>query len=186
MHYSALRLHHLSVLVFLLLPIWANAQLIEQRYELRGATVVDTTTGLQWMRCSIGQTWNGSTCQGTPTQLTWIDAVRSGQLLNQQDIPGFDGHNDWRLPTLPELLSLVYCSTNQPARFKGNNRAGCRGRYNTPTIISSVFPNTAVGWYWTSTSESTALAWNVSFQYGYADNDQKNLRESVRLVRVAN
>ncbi|MFC3852620.1 DUF1566 domain-containing protein [Salinispirillum marinum] len=181
----ASRLRLITIFLFLSLPVLANAQLIEQRFELRGATVVDTSTGLQWMRCSIGQTWSGSSCQGDATQLTWIDAVRAGPLLNQQDIPGFEGFTDWRLPTLEELLSLVYCSSNQPARFKGNNTAGCRGRYTTPTIVASVFPNTTSGWYWTTTSESSTLAWSIAFHYGYADNDQKTLRESVRLVRVA-
>ncbi len=29
-------------------------------------TVIDKRTGLQWMRCSLGQTWTGTMCSGHP------------------------------------------------------------------------------------------------------------------------
>lgn len=34
-------------------------------------TVTDPTTGLTWMRCSMGQTWDGTTCTGTASTYTW-------------------------------------------------------------------------------------------------------------------
>jgi hypothetical protein len=34
-------------------------------------TVTDTATGLQWKRCSEGQSWDGATCSGTATNYYW-------------------------------------------------------------------------------------------------------------------
>ena len=41
-------------------------------------TVTDTTTGLMWSRCSIGQTWSveNSNCTGNATAMTWQEALQ--------------------------------------------------------------------------------------------------------------
>jgi hypothetical protein len=35
--------------------------------SLPEGTVIDSATGLMWMRCSLGQTWVNSTCTGKAT-----------------------------------------------------------------------------------------------------------------------
>lgn len=169
--------------LFGLLLIGLSAQADTSRYSAQGATVIDRESGLQWMRCNFGQQWSGNACTGAPTTFRWQDARTAAVQLNRDG--GFEGYSDWRLPTLDELLSLVYCSSGQPAAFKGANRAGCGGRHDTPTIVASLFPGTVEGWYWTSTSSSSDLAWSVAFHYGYADVDYKSFNEAVRLVRTA-
>ena len=43
----------------------------------------DPATGLIWMRCSIGQSWTGSTCKGDPLEFkNWEDAQ---DYLNQMN-----------------------------------------------------------------------------------------------------
>lgn len=37
-------------------------------------TVTDTKTGLIWMRCSMGQTWNNATCREMTNIYTWNQA----------------------------------------------------------------------------------------------------------------
>ena len=44
----------------------------------------DQSTKLMWMRCSIGQTWTGNDCTGTPIKLTWQDAMDYPSLFNQE------------------------------------------------------------------------------------------------------
>jgi len=77
-----------------------------------------------WLRCSEGQSWNENTCSGTPVSYR-LEMVRNKSWI----IKGFD---DWTLPTLSNLDSLV----------------GIGGNI---TINSRVFPNTYGDCYWSST-----------------------------------
>jgi len=67
--------------------------------------------------------------------------------LNSQD---FGGHNDWRLPTVKELTSII-----------DNNRY-------TPSINTTYFANTVSSYYWSSTTNagSPLGAWVVGFDGG--------------------
>src|ERR1035437_5992644 len=73
-------------------------------------TVTDPTTGLTWMRCAVGQTWDGSTCTGTTAYAyTWNQAYA---LMGRMT---FAGHGDWRLPNIRELQTIVDWSVYSPA-----------------------------------------------------------------------
>lgn len=63
----------------------------------------DPATGLIWMRCSLGQTWENGTCTGEADTFNWIDAVNSAGIA--------DG-KVWRLPTTKELLTIINTPTN--------------------------------------------------------------------------
>jgi len=74
-------------------------------------TVIDTVTGLTWMRCVYGQSWNGSSCIGNATSLAWLYASRlSGNVV-------FANQADWRLPSIRELSSLVSITNNSFGRL---------------------------------------------------------------------
>ncbi len=106
-------------------------------------TVIDKRTGLQWMRCSVGQTWTGETCAGNVETFSWEEArkLRSS----------FADYDDWRLPTVWELETLIYCNSGQ---FLANDSRGdlgeCIGDFTDPTIVEEAFPNSSYD-YWTST-----------------------------------
>lgn len=72
-------------------------------------TVSDTATGLMWKRCAEGQ--SGSSCAGAPSSFSWQDAL----LLQSGNQESFAGFNDWRLPNVKELLSLVEVRCFDPA-----------------------------------------------------------------------
>jgi len=73
-------------------------------------TVTHTPTGLTWKRCAEGQTWSNGACTGTATVLTRWQAD-----LFRFNTDTFAGHNDWRLPALDELESLVDYTKASPA-----------------------------------------------------------------------
>ena len=70
-------------------------------YMARDHLVVDLRHGVDWLRCSVGQVWNGTECKG--------DIVR----LNHEDIKiavkqaGEQLGGTWRLPNL-EAVSYTH------------------------------------------------------------------------------
>ena len=43
--------------------------------DLGDGTVQDTKTGLTWMRCSLGQSWDGVSCTGAAIKMNWSRAL---------------------------------------------------------------------------------------------------------------
>ena len=125
-------------------------------------TVTDKATGLQWKRCSEGQTWSGGTCIGSPTTRTWQQALQLAEAAS------YAGKSDWRLPNVKELSSIVELACYKPA------------------IDAAIFPATPASWYWSSSPSAgyPLRAWGVDFDDGndgYGSKDGVNGR--VRLVR---
>ncbi|MBU1308434.1 MAG: DUF1566 domain-containing protein [Gammaproteobacteria bacterium] len=154
--------------------------LINARYvDNNDGTITDTVTSLTWQRCSLGQTWLASACNGKAARYRGeqaIELVKAG----------------WRLPSIAELDTLVQCQgERQPDKrtedeYINRTNAQCLGEPEQPTINTEAFPATAKDWYWSATSheESTGSAWRVSFEDGsvYYDNKVYGLGR-VRLVR---
>ncbi|OUD15259.1 DUF1566 domain-containing protein [Thioflexithrix psekupsensis] len=151
--------------------------LIKDRYRDNGdGTVTDVKTNLQWMRCLIGQTWQNGRCQGEARKMNWKEA--KAQKIN------FAGHSNWRLPTIEELRSLVYCSSGKPAYFPNNGKR-CEGGYQHPTIVQEAFPDSPASWVWSSSpvAGNTFLAWSVDFYNGGGYGSYHHSFNHVRLVR---
>jgi hypothetical protein len=165
--------------------------IIADRYQVlgqNGEIIKDIVNNLEWQRCSVGQTWNPATknCDGeTASFNNWYHA--NAMVLE-------DG---WRVPTVEELRSLIYCSSGIPMLF-GNDfyDTPCGGDFALPTIYSEAFPN--VPWvdnsikahYWTSSSNDfdPGMAWVVNFFKGKFDDDGNKIAPglSVILVRTPN
>ncbi len=159
--------------------------LMAGRYRDNGnGTVTDMQTGLQWMRCSLGQEWKNGTCRSEAQKYTWQKALDAASTLNRQG--GYAGYRDWRVPTRGQLFTLVYCSSGQPKTWN-NTGNPCEGDYGPPTIYQPAFPNTQPIWYWSASPYApyAGNAWFVLFNFGY-DNDNaydKGSFLAVRLVR---
>lgn len=163
-------------------------------YQVKGGIAKDLTTGLIWMRCSLGQTWTGSRCKGKAVKLNWDDAMA---------IPGnlgtYTGYNDWRLPSIKELSTLVYCSNGVTIQYEGqyesddfSPKSGCtgpkyeRGDFKRPTITQEVFPNTPANDVWSSSPVAYVAsgAWYVYFGNGTTGGSYRSSDLRVRLVRA--
>lgn len=124
-------------------------------------TVTDTRTGLMWMRCSLGQTWDGRTCQGDAIEMTWYQAM-------EQTGDGLAGYNDWKIPTKEQLATLRLCLATDAK------------------IDQAAFPNATGGWYWSASpfANSDHFAWTINLQTGQDDYQSRNDKFHVRLVRA--
>jgi hypothetical protein len=71
---------------------WRPLEYIQNEYEDQGEVVVDHATGLMWQK------------SGSPNFMTYQEAQAYIEQLNTQK---FAGYSDWRLPTIPELMSLL-------------------------------------------------------------------------------
>lgn len=139
----------------------------------------DPKTGLVWQRCSVGQTWNGSTCTGEAKRFTFDEAQRQAG-------------RGWRVPTVRELHSLVWCSSGQTQdRFDPKDGGSlivdrCEGMFQRPTIRIGAFPATDKFWHWTLSpvAHIASGAWNVNFGYGSVSYLERSSPISVRLVRT--
>lgn len=67
-------------------------------------TVTDTETEITWMRCALGQKWDGKTCAGKAHEYSWQEAMDAVAELNSDS---FGEPSSWRLPLVPELASIV-------------------------------------------------------------------------------
>lgn len=111
--------------------------------------VLDKVTGLGWQK-------------DYATTKTWRQALAYCEGLN------YGGYDDWRLPNVNELRSLV----NYSKQFSASD-----------------FPDMPLNaFFWSSTSyalyqSERGYEWQVSFDYGYAIDDNGATEASVRCVR---
>jgi hypothetical protein len=110
-------------------------------------TVTDTATHMMWMRCSIGQTWNGSTCAGAAAAMSWQAAMDAADTLNKHG--GYAGHADWRVPRIGELAAIAERECSNP-------------RTNI-----TIFPNTAAAFYWTASNRHGKGNENQAFMLSF-------------------
>lgn len=132
--------------------------------------VGDAVSGLVWQGCSLGQ--SGSDC-GTPADASMVDWASA--LAACQDLV-YGGHDDWRLPDIKELRSIVDDSVRSPA------------------IDPTMFPSTPfygvgmttdnIGQYWSSTSRNyNDFALYVDFGSGFSHFYVQSETRHVRCVR---
>ena len=116
-------------------------------------TVTDLRTGLMWQKH----------LSNSPSGGIWVDA------LNACEDSAHAGYDDWRLPNIRELESLVDAS-----------RA-----LASPAVDTDVFPYTQKWYYWSSTTYvgNTSEAWSIEFRYGDVGNRGKEIGGYVRCVR---
>ena len=131
-------------------------------------TVSDTRTVLMWDQCYRGQV--GSACSGDAiSTYQWAAALGVAVSAN---IANYKGYNDWRLPNVKELRSLV---------------EQCR---SSPAINDKFFPASLGEDFWSSSPSASfsGNAWYVSFTavnyYGSNVTDGNgHYSKRVRLVR---
>jgi hypothetical protein len=157
-------------------------KLINKRYSIyENGTVLDISTGLQWMRFSLGQDWIKGSISGEAKKYNWEGARNAASDFNFKG--GHAGYTDWHIPTKEELLTLVYCESKQNLEWNENGK-GCSFGCKKPTICNTAFPHTAM-YYWSSSMHESfpGFAWVVFFDTGRASVSRYDADGAVRLVR---
>lgn len=152
--------------------------------SLAGGMVQDNVTGLVWeMKERMDSVADYTNPHDADNTYTWCDtdsntnggyagtcgANDTTGFLSALNMANFGGHNDWRLPTIKELATLVDLSQSVPA-------------------IDPVFAATIQSsHYWSSTTnaQNSQYAWLVQFPYGSSDglNGKKSSDHYVCAVR---
>jgi Protein of unknown function (DUF1566) len=133
---------------------------------LDGGMLVDNRTGLMWMRCSVGYSWQDDHCVRDTSQtneFTWTEALEE----SPQTAAGL--YNDWRLPNKNELGSIVEYVCFDPA------------------VHPTLFPQTEPKAYWTNSPNNfnDFSAWAINFSNGDHISTSRTNLLAVRLVRSA-
>jgi hypothetical protein len=144
---------------------------IEHRYERKildeEIVILDHATGLMWQR-------TGSSDEtGT---LTWLDAKTYIAGLNAKRYATFD---DWRLPTLEELMSLMTpAQIGMPVEIVSGSQTVNRLVHLDPIFQKRPYV------CWSSDSASPGCAWMVYFLGGYCGERWRDAFEDVKAVRT--
>lgn len=109
----------------------------ERFKDVGDGTIIDNATGLMWPKDWAGPGANNG------NKANWNNCIDYAQALD------FVGYDDWRLPNITELWSLINCSLFNPA---------------TPPVFINVIAN----FYNTSTTYANILttAWLINIYQG--------------------
>jgi len=147
----------------LCLGLWLTASVANAAsFMTRDHLVIDLRHGIEWLRCSVGQVWDGVTCSGEVMTLDHEQIEQAIKLANEQ-LGGA-----WRLPDREELEGLV-CPTCGP-----------------PQIDAEIFPGTSGEPYWTGQVNNNArrFYYSVNFLNGWTFGRFLPTKQlAVRLVR---
>lgn len=158
------------------------------KLDASGNTLPDNVTSWTMTRDNVtGLVWEAKTDDGSihdkDNTYTWCDtnpATNGGDagtcgmdphttdFIDDLNAANYGGHNDWRIPTIKELATIVNSEI-----------------YNA-SINNTFFPNTASSNYWTSTTYaySNGDAWRVRFSSGVTEGKSKSNSYYVRAVRA--
>lgn len=137
-----------------------------------------------WKKCSEGK--SGKNCSGKAELYKWPAAKNK---FNKG--ASFAGYNDWRMPTIEELHSLVHCS-NGVSQREAAGLYGCLSKtkllnnFQRPAINQTVFPNTErFSWFWSQSSlvSDDGFKWASSQDNGGYSFYSGNNAFQIRLVR---
>ena len=125
-----------------------------QRFKNNGnGTITDITTGLMWLK----------NANHFDKDMEWEESIDACENLN------FAGHNDWRLPTVDELLSLIDRSNHDPALPDDHPFKNGQSDY----------------WSASSYVPLPGLAWRVGMSYGDVSYSRKSYNGYVWPVRIS-
>ncbi len=130
----------------------------------QNGTITHKTTGLMWKKCPEGL--KGDDCEsGSAFKNNWKSALALADKANTDKVAGY---NNWRVPNIIELNSIVEYSCSAPA------------------INKRFFPNTPDGVYVSSSPFHAydGLVWSINFVTGKDNSSYASKAEVFYIVRL--
>ena len=133
-------------ITFFLLVFGFTSSSFSRQFIDKEHLVIDLLNGVEWMKCSAGQQWNGESCFGKAIRLNRNQIKTAIKQANNQ-LGG-----SWRLPSKKELEGII-CNTCEYVK-----------------IDPKFFPETPAEPFWTSEKNfwSNNRYWSVNFFTGYS------------------
>ena len=155
------------------------------RYQNNGdGTITDLNTGLMWEQ-KIRDAVTAKGLHDVTLTFPWDSALTTIwdwlEEVNTEGGTGLGGQNDWRIPNVKELQSIVDYGTFNPAvDVAFNNGPGMLATCSVAECSLTMSSN-----YWSATTFAVfpANAWVVNFFSGFVDDDGKSVARFVRAVR---
>lgn len=92
--------------------------------------------------------------------------------------------DSWRLPTVTELKSIVYCNNTQDNPPQRGEHCASFGLYaGGPSINPLAFPNAPASYFWSQTALKENYSWGIDFNTGRDSWDLQTIPAYIRLVR---
>jgi hypothetical protein len=126
--------------------VTAGAPNLESYTDNGDGTITDNVTGLIWQK---------AVAPGTYT--------RAQALAYCQTTLALANHNDWRVPSYIELVSVVD-----------------HGRSN-PSINTTFFPSPSGAWFWSSSMIPGSSSQGLSIHFWYGDTYSSGLSDTINL-----
>jgi hypothetical protein len=103
-----------------------------------GVTIYDNVTGLTWEH---SPETNGDGVLNKSDKLTYANALAH---CDAHGVSNYQGYNDWRLPTIKELYSLINFNGTDPSGYSGTDTSGLTPFIDTKTF-AFVYGDTNAG-----------------------------------------
>ncbi len=139
-------------------------------------TVTDNYTGLMWKKCAEGL--SGNDCAtGAAQTFTWQMALQQVTTINADTSQAY---NDWRLPNIKELASIVELQCESPT---ANLTLFPAAPDDFDVNAAFVWSSTPSSIYQAAQSAGRTQAWGIRFIKGETAKADKSSAAFVRLVR---
>jgi hypothetical protein len=98
------------------------------KFIVQNEIAIDLQMKLMWLRFAYGQRWLDGELVGLSQKVNWENAMKIPEFFNQQN---YLGYNDWRLPNIYELKTLIDMEMFSLKRIQGG--------FGLPQTIQSKF-----------------------------------------------
>jgi hypothetical protein len=132
------------------------------KFIVQDGIATDTETGLMWLRFAYGEQWKDNNIVGNLKLLYWYESLEVASKFNNEG--GYGGYDDWRVPTIDELKTIVL-------------------KISKSSNLMNIFARKKEWLFWSSSFYEKNSLWFVNFKSSRIYASDEEYKGCVRLVR---